>query len=414
MQKKTSLSFVSSYLITGFFFSYTLLQMSVMNSFSQYFIKNFKISLEELSYFGSIFFLGSSLSFLPLGLIFDSISLRKILLSAMFICVSAVLLFATSHTIGLLIFARAMMGVSYSAALLGCFLFVFCYCKSHITLANGVLTTLGLLGGALAQTPIIILTHHYGWQHAMLCDAMLGGIILVLMYFFLYEPTVIAKTQFSILEKLSQIKRITCHKLVFFCAVYACLLNSPNLFLGDLWGTIILTHKFHFNEITAANIITYIFIGMVIGCSLLAGLVQYMKNKRLVMLASSVLLLVLVLPLIMMQSIGPNRFMLLFFSYGILISAQALVYPLMSNFIPAEIIGITTGFLSTFIMLGNAILQSIFAKILSINTEYSAMFSLASCDHALLMIPISAIICAIIALLIPESPSIKKMSILSF
>jgi len=62
--------------------------------------------------------------------------------------------------------------------------------RKKMALASGIVVTLAMLGGAVAQSPMQVVSAAFGWRNAMLANGVLGILIILLMFFIIKDyPT---------------------------------------------------------------------------------------------------------------------------------------------------------------------------------------------------------------------------------
>lgn len=386
----------------GFYFFYSFLELNLLNSISQQLILTWHINAKQLSYLSVISLIASAIFFIPMGYLLDKYSIKNIMLISMIICITATIQFAISATYLQAVIARFFIGTGYTVALLGCIRLITQWLKHQFALAFGMVTTIGLLGGIFAQTPIVKLNYMFGWRNAVLITAMMGLVILCINCFFIKAQPI--SSDHNALLRRDNITVVTKHILLnkynWLCFFYSCLLNSPILFMGDLWGNIYLVARYHISSGQASYIISHLFIGMIIGCPLFGWLSDYYNNRTKIMLINACLLVLLVPLMFLNPGFSIHLLLILFFCCGMLTTSQALSYPIIIKSNHPELIGLASGLVTTLIMFGNGMLQSIFGFLIDSSSQVQQLHisSTLLSIHLVVIISFFYIICISIAI----------------
>lgn len=388
----------------GAFFAYNFIQMNFLNSISLKLMQYWDIDAKQFSNFSIIYLSAALCSFIPVGLALDSISSRKVILTSMGICIMGTMMFALTRTLLLAETARFIVGMVYSVAILGCFRVIATWFPKRLAFMSGCVTSIGLLGCIVAQTPMALTVQRIGLQQAMLLNVFLGCIIFYLMWLYLHDKKnvyidIVNKSFFKIL--FDNLKNIVFLPQLWLCAAYACLLNTPILFLGDLWGTMYLVQVVHINTAQASSIVSMIFVGTIIGCFLLGWVSDKLQNRRFIMIISA-LLLFSVMPFFLKTALSMPALTTIFLLFGILASAQTLCYPYIAEINPKFLMSTATGFMTMLIMSGNIVLQIIFSRALSFGWAHIKVHGIPLYNYdnyfaALIIMPIAFFSCVIFA-----------------
>lgn len=397
-------------LSASLFFLFTFLQTSILNSISTNLLADFKITTQQLSSLSSTYFLASAIFFIPVGLALDYFSTRKLILLGLVIAIIGAGLFAIADSYRVAEIARFVSGISYDFALLSCFKLAWDWLRSRIAFALGISTAIGLFGNLLAQAPIVYLTQTLGWRTALWISVAIGFLILLIVVTFirdLPDSSAVVKKRFDKVNILHTVKKILVCLRIWLFALYACILNTPLLFLGDLWGNLYLTQTQHLTSSQAAKVVSMLFLGLMTGCPTIGWLSDYLKNRRFIMMLSALLMLLLVIPLFKATAISQSTLIFLCFGLGFFAGAQALCYPSIAEKHSTHLTGIVTGLLTTLIMLGNSVLQQLFGFIINLDWNHilinkSPYYMPMQYQHALAIMPVAFIISLVVAAIIYE------------
>jgi MFS family permease len=173
--------------------------------------------------------------------------------------------------------------------------------------------------------------------------------------------------------------------------------------LSDVWGVNYLVAGYGMEKSSAAQIISFIAIGMIFGGPILAFFSQYIGEYIMIFIAGLVMALCIIL--LLYSPMPLNDFMLssICFVIGIMCCYQLLVFSIGSKISSKQTLSLTIAFLNCINMLGGAFFHTLIGigmDSFSQNTALSGIYSVDSYQIALLIIPICAIVGGVIALLL--------------
>src|SRR3990167_5699468 len=114
----------------------------------------------------------------------------------------------------------------------------------RLALVVGLIVTMAMTGGMIAQAPLSLLNHYLGWRQTVFCVAALGAIILILIYFLVQDYPPHAKHEHK--AQCDELREMGYwHSMLrsylnwqnWMGGIYTSLLNLPIVILGSLWGS---------------------------------------------------------------------------------------------------------------------------------------------------------------------------------
>jgi len=386
-------------LTAALFFFYEFVQMSMFNAINPSLMIDFDTDAKALGLLSSAYFLANILFMLPAGMLLDRYSVKKVIVTTMLFCILGTLIFSMSQSLITAAICRFIVGIGGSFPYLACLRLASRWFKStKLAFVSGVILTIPMLGGMLAQTPLSFLIIHVGWRHAILIDALLGGIFLIFILLWVkdypqdenHSKTTIAKP--SMRQNLSSILGNTQN---WYYGIYTCMLNLPIFLLAQLWGSLYLTQAHHFSQLQSTTITTMIYLGTMIGSPLAGKLSDRLKCRKKPMFIGGFMSLALVLYLMFSHSNSEALMLTIFFALGLFTSTQVITYPAIIESNSQETIGGGLGLASVLIMAGGAITEPLFGWLMHLNTagihKISNTYVYASSNYldALWILPIA-------------------------
>ncbi|MGL6036330.1 MAG: MFS transporter [Legionella sp.] len=397
-------------LSAGLFFLYEFFQLNIFDVINQPLRTDFNIDATQLSWMSSAYLWADILFLLPAGVILDRFSTRKVILTAMAVCVIGTIGFALTDSFLLASFFHFLSGIGNAFCFLSCIVLVSHWFPPHRqALVVGSLVTMAFIGGMMAHTPFAYLYELFGWRHALLIDGAVGAAIWFWIYLIVQDRPIDAPAPVRSTNKaVPGFLRAMANKQNWLAGLYTSLLNLPIMVLCALWGASYLKVAHHLTDIAASNVVSMIFMGSIIGCPLVGWLSDTQGRRKPLMIIGAIATLITVIPLFLDLSLSQTTLSVLFFCLGFFTSTQVISYPLIAESNPAENTGAATGIASVIIMGGAGVGQVLFGWLMTHHAHTAvAQYSIADFQFAMWMFPIAAA-AALIAVLMARETYCKR------
>lgn len=387
---------------TGAFFFYSFIQMTLFSTetMKEYFMG--LLSLETTADFGNFagtFLYGTVLLLIPVGLLLDKFSVKKIILAMILLDVICILGLTFTNDVMVASVLRFLTGVAHCAAFMAPFRLAPRWFPSRqLALVSGLLVAFAVFGGWVSGAPLLGLIIGFGGKTAMLINTGLGVVILVLAALLLKDFPEDFKAESSIGNNISLVKGLKLaakNKQNWLSGLYIGLLNLAVLLLGAMWGTTYLKIvNPEFSEATYTGIIGMIFIGTIIGSPLSGLISDKLKSRKKSMIGGGILSLAVMLLIMFPPSTSATMFYVLFLLLGIITAAQSIGYPVIGESNEDKVLGTANGLAAVVLMGMGAIGQPLFGKLVDVFGGTTEAF-----QKAIWVMPIAflaAIICAVL------------------
>lgn len=394
-----------------FFFEY--MQLNMFNAIDQGLRQAFSLNATELGELSAYYFYANLITILPAGLLLDRYSTRKIILCALFLGATATLFLANAHSLELAKICRFVTGIGGSFCLLSGLRLATRWFPIHkLNTITGVIVTIGMLGGATAQVPLTLLVAKLGWRHALYCDAIFGFCVFIIIGLIVQDYPKSKRNYFARQQPsenfITSIRLVMRNKQNWLAGIYTSLLNLPFVILGSIWGEPYLHYARNIDERDTSLIIFMLFLGCIIGSSLVGYISDKLQLRKMPMIVGALLSLVMIISIIYIEDLSIHTLMLQFFILGLLTSTQVISYPLISASNPLNLTGTATS-LAAFIILGSyAFFQPLFGKLMDFGWHGAQLqglrvYSENDFSYALLLFPAAFIIAILAAMLLKET-----------
>ena len=148
---------------SSLFFFYEFIQMNIFNAINPQLREAYQLNAPQLGQLFSMYFYANFLCLFFAGNLLDRYSTRKLLIFAISLCTVGTFLFSIAHAYWLAAAGRFMVGAGASFCFLSCIrLSSRWFPPKQMAFVTGVVVTMAMLGGLVAQTPFALLTDWLG------------------------------------------------------------------------------------------------------------------------------------------------------------------------------------------------------------------------------------------------------------
>jgi MFS family permease len=392
--KKMSLSPWVVCFAASLFFFYEFIQGNMFASIADNIMHDFQIQANKMTYLSSIYYLSNVIFLFAAGMLLDRFSTKKTMLVAMMMCVLSTFVLACAHSFYLALFCRFVTGIGSAFCFLGPIRIASrWFPPKRMALVTGVIVTMAMSGGMLAQYPLTKLVVQVGWRESLQMVGWLGVAMLVVMAFWIKdkpgnEPDVVHKKRnvFS-LAKIAYLNPQTLR-----AASYTSLMNMAVAVFGAMMGSLYLMQRLGVDKEDAAMVNSMLFLGAIIGgpfigwCSDKIGLrVLPMKLGALASLLT--FMVILYLPV----SLGTMS--VLFFLLGFFTASQVISYALVAESSSPMMTAMSVSIVSILTQGGYILYQNLFSTLLQWHGDMRMVdgvpvYSLSSYQAAAMILPL--------------------------
>lgn len=404
-------------LTASLFFFYEFIQMNLFNAINAQLREAYHLDAVSLGQLFSMYFYANFVCLFFAGNLLDRFSTRKLLLFAIGLCTIGTFLFSIATQFWLAAVGRLMVGAGASFCFLSCIrLASRWFLPRQMAFVTGVVVTMAMLGGLVAQTPFALLTESMGnWRHACLVNTVLGVVIFIITYCIvqdrppdLHEEAKMDQQELKKLGVWGCVKLSVMNPQNWFGGFYTALINLPVFVLGGLWGILYLTQVHHVTQTQASYATTMFFVG-VIGGSLVYGWISdHIERRVLPMIVGAILSLLSIGLLMYVPNLSILSLILLFFIIGFVTSSQVLTYPLIAELNPIYLTSTAVSIDSLCIMASGFIVPPFFGWLMEHSGTHemangAAVYSAHDFQAAMLILPIAFVIALVISFFMKET-----------
>lgn len=403
-------------LTASLFFFYEFIQLNFFNAIAVPLMQTFNLNATSLGQLSSMYFYANAIFLFPAGIMLDRFSTKKLILAAMVMCSIGTLSFGLSHTYYWAAVSRFLVGTGASFCFLSCIrLASRWFPPSKMAFVTGVIVTMAMLGGLVAQTPFAILSNYLGWRESVVIDGVIGFIITIVIALVVqdrppnsHDDMHAEKAHLKNLGIWRSIGLVMLNKNNWFGGIYTSLMNLPVFLLGALFGIHYLVQVHHLTEVQGSYATTMFFVGVIFGSPAFGWFSDHLGKRVLPMIIGAVISLIVMLILMFVPGLQLGTLIFLFFLIGFVTSSQVLSYPTIAELNPIALTSTAVSIASVSIMTSGAIVQPLFGWLMELHWDHSMLsgvpvYSAHDFLNAMLIMPIAFVVALFVAWMIKET-----------
>jgi MFS family permease len=391
------------------FFLFEYINMNSLDPLNSLLRQSFQVDAFQISNFSAMYFYANVLFLIPAGLLLDRLSTKRLLQIALICCICGNLVFASTHSFAVAKICRFVIGMGSTLVLLAPALLTARWIlPNRAGLVMGIVVSFAMLGGSLAQQLPYLIDWLGSWRLVIVTIALLGVLFLGIISFFVKDyPTTFkpVRSHLSLFSRVNFYKnalQTIKSKQVWLGGFYASLINLTIMIIGALWGASYLETVHNLSAKHASFVVTMIFFGFLIGGPLFGLFSDRIAKRKWPMIMGGVLNLLCIL-VILKSDFAYPILAGLFFLLGVFSASQILVFPLIMESVPGNIIASSESLSAVLIMGGGALFQPVFGLLLNHFSQYTSAYTATAFKQAMWLLPITFLIATLLACFMKET-----------
>jgi predicted MFS family arabinose efflux permease len=377
------------------------------------FMTRFQADAGDFGFFSAAYYVGYAGMQIPAALLLERY--KSNLLISFFILIAAgsmaLLLYAPNWPLALV--GRFFIGVASAMGFLGTSFIVSRWFKpEHYGRMIGLSFSFGIMGAVYGGSPVSLLIDSHGVQGAGMMILWVGVALGVLTLLFLRNgPGENQDSPCAVPFQKEVVLSLLKNRSIMILAISNLLLVGSLEGFADVWGVNFLTFAYDISKTDAAGMISFIFLGMLIGGPILAFLSESLGPFKVIALCGLVMTAVFILLLYTCPWMSPMGLRSVLFMVGVCCCYQVIVFSACQRFVPQENLGIAVAFLNAINMLGGSFFHTAIGQAARYFwdgrlIEGCPLYSTNTLVWSLTVIPICALVGSFLVLLTPKN-SIK-------
>lgn len=330
------------------------------------------------------------------GLLLDRYGARRFVPASMLLCAGGVLLFALTGQVAVAAAGRLMTGLGASFAFVGALWLVnHWFPPSRFAFLSSSVSAAGMLGTAIGGIALSHLIDVSGWRQVFFITSAGGVALFVTALLFLREPVspAAASTSAFSVHMRRNLGAVVGNVRMWVLATIGLLYFVPVNVYAGLWGVTELVKDHHVSHVAAESLIALVFLGVTIGSVLGGWLSDRLGHRKYLVFFGAVLTAFVYLAELLLNEPIWIRAILLF-AGGFFGGPQMLVFAMAKEGQPSERAGTAIAFINMIGIGGALVMQPL--------VGYLADLSGGAFQLALMVVPLSSALAAVLVLLLPE------------
>lgn len=379
------------------FFFYEFIQGNMFASIADNIMHDFHVQADKMTYLSSVYYLSNVLFLFVAGIILDKYSPRKTILLAMFMCVLSTFVLAHATSWYLALICRFVTGIGSAFCFLGPVrLASRWFPPKRMALVTGIIVTMAMTGGMLAQYPLTRLVSLVGWRDAVSQVGLLGSLMFIIMLFGVIDRPEEKTRRETNAGKTSYLKKAWLNISTLKAAMYTSLMNMAIAVFGAMIGSLYLVQRLGVSKEEASLVNTMLFLGSIIGGPVM-GLISDRLGLRILPMKIATVASLIVVVMVVYAPVSLGGMQLLFFLLGLFTAAQIISYALVAESNPHEITATALSVISVLTQGGYILYQNLFSWML---VKHGGMhyvsgvpvYSLADYQFAAMILPLGFVL----------------------
>ncbi|MBI9015270.1 MAG: MFS transporter [Clostridiales bacterium] len=331
-----------SWSILVFGFVIVFFHRLAIGSVADQLMSDLKLDSVQIANLAAMTFYGYALMQLPVGIMVDTIGVRKICTAGMAVTAVGSILFGMSDVLILSYFARLLVGIGTSVIIVSIMkLQATLFPVNMYSTLSGLTSLFGNFGAFFATIPLTYIAINFGWRETFIILGVITAILSLLIHIFVKEGQTYEKhDKINVKEA---VKYVLTNKKVypdFFIMVF--FVGSLTAVLG-LWGNGYLKTVYSISGEKAAYYLSFITYGFIVGAPIVGKLSDFLGGeiKKILLIASGGYVLIWTYVLLIHKGQPPmNQWPIIFFLMGLFIICHILVFSNVKEVNPLKYTGI--------------------------------------------------------------------------
>lgn len=347
------------------FFFYEFIQGNMFASIADNIMHDFDIRVDKMAYLSSIYYLSNVVFLFFAGMMLDRLSTKKAMLFAMFLCVISTFVLSHTESYSIALLCRFVTGIGSAFCFLGPIrISSRWFPSSQMALVTGVIVTIAMTGGMLAQYPLTKMVVYFGWRDSLSLVGVLGLLLMLVMMIWIKD-----KPHAYVVHKHNEINLLAVAKKAYLniqnirAALYTSLMNMAVAVFGAMLGSLYLIQRLDVSKEDAAMVNSMLFLGAIIGGPFIGWVSDRMGLRVLPMKIGAIASLITIL-CIMYLPVSLGEMTILFFLLGFFTASQVISYALVAESSPPAMTATAVSLISILTQGGYVVYQNLFSHVL--------------------------------------------------
>ncbi|HPX61107.1 MAG TPA: MFS transporter [Deltaproteobacteria bacterium] len=368
--------------------------------------RDLQLSPQQLGTLSGILFFVYATAQLPLGPLIDRLGGRVVISVCGVLTALGGLLFSQAASLQTAMLARILIGVGTASTLMATFtIFSHWYEKQEFGRITSLMIAVGNLGNLAATAPLALCVTIFGWRDSFLVIAAAQMAITLLVFLRVrnrppacwHNQSATPLTEHERPGLKETWRQIFTNRDFWLLAILAFAWYGNYMAVQGLWGGPYLMDIAGLSRDGAGRMLMFTSLGFIAGSMVIDSIARCLfRSHRKTMLVGQICLLLLMTPFLgLVEQMSATLLCCLFFAIGLAVSSGVMIYPLIRNMFPLQIVGTALTSLNFFVLLGAAVVQQTMGLVIGQAANDPAHPS-ATAFHTAFMLPIALLLAGVI------------------
>ena len=376
-------------------------------------MQSFQLNAQGLGWLVGMYYYAYTPMQAVVGISTDHWGPRRVLVAALVLCVLGSFIFGLTDNVAVAAIGRLLVGMGSSFAFVCALKLASLWLpQKHFALFAGLTTALGMLGGMFGNIGMQQVVDHFNWQQVLIASSVFGVFLIPLYWFCIPEHVEVDSTRTKVVHSLKSLLAglvdMFCMPQMWLSGLIGCMLYLSLSAFGEIWGVAYLSSAKGVDHELAARLNSMVFFGWLLGSPVSGWLSDYLKSRRVPMIAGSLLAAACIELLLFAHIDQPWIMAILLFGFGFFCSNEILCFAVARESTPLMQAATAIGFTNMLIMLGGMITQPLVGFLLDwawSGTYHDGIriYTQADFHQALLVLPVAMLLAAVLAWFLKET-----------
>lgn len=381
--------------------------------------KEFNASASALGLLSGYFYYSYIFMQIPVGILVDKFGVRKLLSAATLIFAVSCFMFGKMSTMEVGYIARFIMGFAAAFAFVGTLKLVTLYLPKQFAVIGGLAQGLGMAGAVIGNAPLVYIFEAIGWRTAFFVFGCGFIVLSIIMFTLIRDKPTLTLVSKDDNKSWSSIWKgiVTVYKnpQIYVNCLYVGLIYAPIEVFGEQWGSMFASINGDLPLEKAAFQISFIFIGMAIGCPLMGWISDKVQSRVKVMRYTALACTVIMSAILYSKRIDVNfgylGMIVLMFLYGICSAGLIPAFAVSTETSPQKVSGLAISITNMSGALIGAIIIPVIGHFIDLMASTHAVadavgmsrYNLGDLQIAFMVLPLCNLGCVIATFFIKET-----------
>ncbi|WP_456469602.1 MFS transporter [Archaeoglobus sp.] len=376
-------------------------------------MEEFAVSALAIGLMSSAYFYPYALLQIPVGILSDTKGPRKTTTLFTLIAFTGTLLFATSNSFPMAVFARFLIGVGVSGVYIPTIKALSQWFRRYeFATLTGILFAVGNMGALLSAYPLAMMAIIFGWRTAFLLIGFITLFLAITCWIVVRDsPQVVGLKPIEDVAAMQNasffesFKTVIINKYLWIVAVSAFLRYGVTMGYQGLWGGPYLMDVYGLSRDVAGGILMMVGIGTIVGAPTIGYLSDriFRTRKWFLVLGGIGFTASTYLLAFHTGSMNMGDLYLVSFLIGFFGGSGPVAYAYIKEIFPLRITGMATSIVNVFPFFGGALFQVIMGYLMDLVGSENGTYPVEAYALSFKFCFVAALIATIISLFIKES-----------